>query len=202
MVISSRGGCFIVTSSTALKFHSRNLKTTEKMAHSSNTESKTVHPTVQYQKKQKTCYGFLRNALNDQTNYDGIFSIIIEYSQQGYAKHFDTSVDEDYEGKMRFGDFVKIHDDRFRSVYKCLDINNSLIKIGTHKMHLNLDSWEITHYLDIGIPLSVCKHLDDAYAFYSKVFTLIKPTTGIDIGYCKSGYTSTDLRLKMKFRLQ
>ena len=133
-------------------------------------ESEENHDDIDYQMNQLKCYGFLRDFLNDQINYNAIISIVIEYLQQVYAIYFDESIDKDYKQRMKSGDIVRTGEHE----YKCMSFTISMIDVGDCETEFNPDECEDTLYVEIQIPWTVCKHLENAHLFYSKIFPQIK----------------------------
>ena len=112
-------------------------------------------------------HGFLRNVLNTEQNYNDVFSIIILYHRQGFAKYYDAKIDTDYKGKMRFGDIVKIN-----NKYITLDVDEKFIEIGameeTEEEVMWLRSDKFDGDIRLRIPFLICKHLTNAISYYSK----------------------------------
>ena len=113
-----------------------------------------------YSFEKLSVYGFLRDVLPEQKDYDDIVLIIILYHRQGFAKYYDAKVDKDYKHRMRFGDILKTK----KNKYKVLGLNNNMIAIKA-----NHTSWNGNIHLDV--PLSICENLTDAISFYSKLNT-------------------------------
>ena len=134
-------------------------------------DSKEDHHDAQYEVNEFKCYGFLREVLNNRIDYASIVSIIIQYCQQGYAKYFDETIDKDYVHKMRFGDIVRIKKAQHSGTYECLNFDGSMIDVGDDEIS---DDFNDILFIDIDIPFNICKNLDNAHSFYSKLASSIK----------------------------
>ena len=107
---------------------------------------------IPYAYEKLSVYGYLRDILSEQKDYDDIVLIIIFYHRQGFARYYDEVIDKDFKQKVRFGDVVKTK----RGKYKVLDLNNKLKVIKTSGIYLD-------------IPMSICQYLTDSMSYYSKL---------------------------------
>ena len=114
-------------------------------------------------------WGFLRDILDDEHDYNDIILIIYAYRKQGFAQYYDESKDKDYKHQMRFGDILKTNNDK----YMVLNINNALERVGdfyTEPCSEDDGSGDDNdEEIYIEIPLSICKRLDNAIAFYANL---------------------------------
>ena len=108
--------------------------------------------------------GYLRELLVDENDYNEIITIIVSFQKQGFAKCFDSNIDKDYKQNMRFGDIV-----RTDNKLQVLDINQELQSAGYIDEYDEKGSAKPLYNLCFNIPSTVCKHLDNAPLFYSKL---------------------------------
>ena len=143
-------------------------------------------------------HGYLRDVLNDETDYDNIITIIIEYYRQGFAKYYDEEINKDYKEKMKFGDILKRKSPSPNfwkiSDFMVLDMNNELQTVGEESYDIQGGGREI----DIEIPLSICKHLSNAVSFYSKFqkITFFQP---IKYGDLETGRDYIEFMFNIKY---
>ena len=109
-------------------------------------------------------YGYLRDMLNDEQDYTFIIAIIIKYNEQGFARYFDEKAKEGFMKEMQFGDLVK----KSNGDIMVLNKDNKLQKVG-HGYEDSEDEEDDELYVEIGIPVSICHGLTNAFLFYSKI---------------------------------
>ena len=112
-------------------------------------------------------YGYLRDMLNDEQDYTFIIAIIIMYKEQGFARYFQETVNEEFMKEMEFGDLVT----KSNGDIMVLNQHNELQKIGYgEKDKYNISDDNLVDIdVQIDIPPSICHRLTNAVSFYSKV---------------------------------
>ena len=110
------------------------------------------------QKEELAAYGYLRDILNDENDYDFILAIVIEYTKQGFARYFEEKVNDKFMQEMRFGDIVRKLDDEIMVLNKEQTLENAGY----------LDEDHPYEDICVRIPASICNNLTNAVLFYSE----------------------------------
>ena len=110
--------------------------------------------------------GYSRDVFHDETHYNAILTIIIEYLKKAFVNFFDANIDQNYQQNMKVGDIAKQSLTKESGDFMVMGIDNELIKAGVYDLDDNME-----HILNIfiDIPLSICAYLTDASSFYSKL---------------------------------
>ena len=110
-------------------------------------------------------YGFLRDIMKEQADYNILLEIIITYFIDRYANFYDHSPDSIYtEDQLHLGDIIKIS----ATKYEIVDIDGNKIYIGKQIIRKKMGSKKKIR-VQLSIPYEICKYLYNAPEFFSKL---------------------------------